>query len=280
MKLIAVLLTCHNRHEKTLICLKSLFESKLSKDFKLDVFLVDDESTDGTSEVVKQQFPKVNIIHGDGSLFWTGGMRLAWKTATETGDYDFYLWLNDDVILDNNALIELLECSLEAKLKDHFPAIITGSCHNSTDSEEFSYGGRTKQGPVVPNGKIQLCRYINGNVVLIPSEIFKKIGNLSPDYTHAMGDFDYGLRAIKAGFKCYVSKSYIATCQLNERMPDWYNPSIKLKKRWQSLYSPSGLNFKEYLLFRKKFWGFKWVIFAAKAYLKTLFPKLYGKFSN
>ena len=45
MNKIAAILTCHNRKEKTLACLHSLF-SIIST---IDVFLVDDGSTDGTS---------------------------------------------------------------------------------------------------------------------------------------------------------------------------------------------------------------------------------------
>lgn len=81
---VAVLLTCHNRKEKTLRCLKHLFaQESNAKKYFIEVFLVDDSSTDGTSEGVKDLFPNVNIIKGDGNLFWSRGMQLAWKIAIE-----------------------------------------------------------------------------------------------------------------------------------------------------------------------------------------------------
>ena len=83
MNRIAVLLTCHNRSEKTTACLHSLFQCYLPSDFVLDVFLVDDGSTDGTAELVTEKFPKVIIIHGDGNLFWNRGMHLAWSYASK-----------------------------------------------------------------------------------------------------------------------------------------------------------------------------------------------------
>ena len=55
---IAALITCHNRCEKTKRCLTSL----LSVLPHIDVYLVDDGSTDGTSEMVKTLFPRVNVI--------------------------------------------------------------------------------------------------------------------------------------------------------------------------------------------------------------------------
>ena len=48
MKRIAVLITCFNRIDKTINCLDSLYNSKSIDDYLIDVYLVDDGSTDGT----------------------------------------------------------------------------------------------------------------------------------------------------------------------------------------------------------------------------------------
>ncbi|MCL5129862.1 glycosyltransferase [Algibacter sp. L4_22] len=280
IKEIAILLTCHNRKDKTIECLEVLYLNKIPEGYSFTVFLVNDGSTDGTKEAVKEKFPKVNIIKGNGNLFWNQGMRLAWKTASNTKKYDFYLWLNDDTILEKNAVKSLFECYTEVLLEDEKPAIITGACKCSTKSNTFSYGGRTEEGAVIPNGKLQKCTYINGNFVLIPDFIYKQLGNLSSDYTHGMGDFDYGLRAIKEGFNCYTTKGFIAVCAPNEGIQGWCNPKNSLKKRWNLLHSPLGLNIKEYNTFRRKFWGTKWLLFALKAYVKAISPTTYNKISN
>ena len=80
---IAVLLACHNRKDKTISCLNSLFNANLFLNYSLEVYLVDDCSTDGTSEAVTNFFPNVNIIRGNGNLYWNQGMRLAWKTSVK-----------------------------------------------------------------------------------------------------------------------------------------------------------------------------------------------------
>lgn len=54
---IAVIITCHNRKEKTLHCLTNLFEAKKAyghNEVRLAVFLTDDGCTDGTAEAVDQ----------------------------------------------------------------------------------------------------------------------------------------------------------------------------------------------------------------------------------
>jgi GT2 family glycosyltransferase len=272
---LAILITSHNRKEKTLACLNTLFNCSFPEDYFFDVYLVDDGSTDGTEEAVITIFPQVNVIQGNGNLYWNKGMRLAWQAAFQVAEYDFYLWLNDDVTLDKDALIELLNCYQEALNRDNTQALIVGSCRSGLHAL-YSYGGRNDYGPIIPDGKIQLCKYINGNVVLVPKIIFDKIGNLSPEYTHAMGDNDYGLRVIKQGFNCYTTRKYIATCPING-ISDWCNPATPLKKRLQLLHSPKGLNINEYIIFRKKFWGWEWIIYAVKVYMKVLFPRLYRK---
>ena len=277
---IAVLLTCHNRRAKTLECLNALFDSEIPENFNLDIFLVDDGSTDGTSEAIGTCFPNVNLVQGSGDLFWNQGMRLAWNTAIKVRDFDFYLWLNDDTIIDREGLLKLFEDYFQAKKKEDKEILITAACRKSSNLDEYSYGGRNDNGSVIPNEKLQKCRYINGNLVLIPRVIYKQIGILSNDYTHALGDNDYGLRAIKNGFSCYTTKKFLATCPPNPGIPGWCNPKKSLGERWKLLHSPRGLNIKEYNQYRKKFWGTSWLKFALKAYLKTIIPKTYGKISR
>ena len=85
MRKIAALYTCHNRKDKTLSSLGSLQKAyqQSNQKFKLEIYLTDDGSTDGTSVEVKRQFPKVNLLYGDGNLFWAKGMRKSWKKALE-----------------------------------------------------------------------------------------------------------------------------------------------------------------------------------------------------
>lgn len=92
---IAVLLTCFNRKEKTVACLRSLYETYQDSQSSVDVevFLTDDGSSDGTSEAVSSLTPffPLTLLKGDGSLFWRGGMNNSWRTAIKKGGFDGYL---------------------------------------------------------------------------------------------------------------------------------------------------------------------------------------------
>jgi len=105
---IAVLLTSYNRVEKTIRCLETFFQQTVPEGLVLDVILVDDNSTDNTGAKVKALFPNVKVLFGSGSLFWVGGMRMAWAEALKT-NYDGYLLLNDDVKLNPGTLVTLIQ---------------------------------------------------------------------------------------------------------------------------------------------------------------------------
>lgn len=216
---LAVLMTCHNRKTKTLDCLNHLFNQKINHDLFIDVYLVDDGSTDGTSEAVRQTYPEVHLLQGTGHLFWNQGMRLAFATAMEN-DYDFYLWLNDDTNLYPTALEVLFQTYYQQCSSDNSnDRIIVGSvCDPKTG--EHSYGGyvrkslwhpvRLKQ--VLVDGSIQECHTMNGNCVLIPRLIAQDVGNLAAEFNHMFGDIDYGFRAKKKGHRIWAAPDYIGTC--------------------------------------------------------------------
>ena len=107
---IAVCMAAHNRRDRTLACLASLFAADMPAGGRLNVFLLDDGSTDGTGEAVAEAYPQVTLLRGDGACYWAGGMRRAYGAALD-GPYTHFVWLNDDVELAPDALTGLLRQS-------------------------------------------------------------------------------------------------------------------------------------------------------------------------
>ena len=273
----AVLLTCHNRKDKTLLCLDAFFKADKPLNYSFDIFLVDDGSSDGTANEVSNNFPSVKIIKGDGNLFWNKGMRLAWHTASSKYNYDYYIWLNDDSFLLNNAVKHLFECYHQFLSKNNKEVVVVGACAENDSTLKFSYGLRNQRKELIPNGVLQTGNTMNGNFVLVPNNIFKVVGNLSENFTHAMGDYDYGLRALELGFQIITTKNYIAICESNKNLPDWCNPKINFFTRWRNFHSPLGLNIKEYKIFRKRFNEYNYCLSIIKVYFRCFFPSLTNK---
>lgn len=239
---ISVLLTCHNRKEKTIECLRKLYSQSLQDNF-IETFLVDDGCTDGTADSIRQMFPQVNIIQGDGTLFWNRGMCLAWEEARKHGNHDAVLWLNDDTLLYHDAVQTLVN------LSEQYPDTIIVASIKSTKSEKITYGGFWKGKLIEPDGTLQLSDKINGNCVLVPVSVSDKIGYLDPYYRHSKGDSDYAIRANLAGIKNIVAP-VLGTCDRNPPGPIWNKGNII--QRFKKLYSPLGKNpFEIYHIKRK-----------------------------
>ena len=231
MKTIAVLITCFNRAQITLKCLHALFSQNGIDDvFTLEVFLVDDNSTDGTSFFVQSEFPSVRIIYGPGNLYWNRGMILAWDTACKLFDFDYYLWLNDDTYL--------FPTSLELLLKYNNSVYITCGITQSSFYMKPSYGGYKNGKIIYPTGESQLADYCNGNCLLVPKYVYQKIGNLDPFFHHALGDFDYTLRASKNGIRLTVTPNYVGYCELHSDVPEWQSTKYRFYQRFNYLYKP------------------------------------------
>ncbi len=230
---IAVLLTVHNRKDTTLACLKRLFLNQCEGS-EMNVYLVDDGSTDGTSEAVEKQYPNVRIIKGNGNLFWCRGMVEAWKNAAKDAP-DFYLWLNDDTMLYDSAVGVVM--SSYSKVDSN--SIIAGAIVSS-DGETVSYGGKVDNILVEPNGTLQELDKINGNFVLVPKQVYQQIGMLDSHFHHAYGDWEYGIRLKKNGGKLYLTPSFVGVCNRHDKLPKCYDCEFGLIQRFKHLYSPVG----------------------------------------
>lgn len=279
MNKIAVLITCHNRRTKTLDCLNTLFKQKgINSKYVLDVFLVDDGSTDGTAYTVNNDFPEVHVIKGSGNLYWNRGMHLAWSEAVKSNKhFDYFLWLNDDVVLYSDALIHLMECAKKTNSK----ALICGILESHESSSVISYGGGNLKNkiyiPNLPNNEFNSCEIINGNCVLISKNIFDQLGNIDPVFPHSLGDHDYALRAKKQGITTYTTQQFIGSCPKNDSLPKWCLVSVPFKQRIKSLYSPLGNSHPYYyFIFEARHYGLIMALkHFASIHLRLLLPQLW-----
>lgn len=239
---IAVLMTCFNRRDLTVACLERLAREPLFDPSGL--FLVDDGSSDGTGDAVRALLPAANVIRGDGSLFWNGGMRLAWDSARASGrPFDFYLWLNDDVVLEEGTLAMLVEDADACVRRGE--AVIVSAAVREPGAQTITYGAQVRPDPsgkplrmmlLAPEGRPIPADTVSGNVVLVSAAAEARLGNLIPDFEHIYGDLDYGLRAGKAGVPMFLASRVGGTCAANSVSGSSHDETLglaaRLKKRW------------------------------------------------
>lgn len=280
---IAALSCSHNRLKKTTEFLKSLINQTIPNDYSLDIYLLDDNSSDGTASYVESNFPSVEVINGSGSLFWAGGMRTLWSYALQKDSYDFFLLLNDDVVLFDGALSRLLSAR---HLSNHPENILLGSVQDP-ERRSISYGGFKMGGKIEPNYIIQEpdtvnlkpCDIGNANIMLVDKATVNKIGILSSIYTHGIADFDYTLTAVENGLKVWIAPGYYGCCE-NDHGIKWLPHGSSLKARLEYLYSPKGLAYKEHLFYLRKHFPLSVPTGFIKLWIKTLFPIVYDNFKK
>lgn len=271
-KSMAVLLTVHNRQAKTIKCLEHLFTQKQPDSLRMDVYLVDDGCTDGTRQAVEKLFPVVNIIQGNGELYWNRGMWTAWDVASKKKKYDYFLWLNDDTYLLENAVVELLILCESYKDK-----IIVVGASKSSKSDKLTYGGRISNDILKCDGRPCEVKGFDGNIVLVPQQVYMTLGNLDYYYRHGKGDSDYALRARKAGIKMYQCGYVLGICDEHERIDTWCNPDVPFPKRWRAMLEPTGMRPHEWFHYEKKM-SIKMATFHfVTILLRCMFPKLWIK---
>ena len=273
---IAILLTVFNRKQKTIKCLENIYKQSSYSNYKIDIFLTDDGSTDGTSDFIKSKYPDVIIIKGN-NLYWNRGMWTSWNAAITKKLYDFYLWLNDDTFTYPYMLDRLIYVSNLCNDK----AIIVGPTIDNSGLGIHTYGGRKNKNLVPLNGELQDCDSFNGNIVLIPSYVYNIVGMNDPVFHHSLGDLDYGMRARKAGIKILQLGEAVGECDRHNRIMKWCDPEIKLIDRMKFLFQPTGYPPKEVFLFNKRHYGvFKAIIMLLTTFIRCIFPSIWIKLNK
>lgn len=239
----------------------------------MGLWLVDDGCADGTSSVVCALWPTVHLLKGDGNLFWCGGMRLAWKRAASE-EPQFLLLLNDDVELEHLALSVLSGVWESEAAKGRPDTIVVGSCRDP-ETGAHTYGGQARAGRhpgrlrLVPPADLPVaCHTFHGNLVLIPREVYERVGELSP-FRHALADTDYGYRAAKAGCRLLVAPGFLARCARSVAPDAWRNSALPRRERLRRLLGPKGLPPADWALFLRRHAGPEWPLYWCWTYLRA-----------
>lgn len=211
-----VLTTVHNSisHTKKLVnCLKK----QTYKNMK--IVIVDDGSTDDTRKYLRG-FKDIDVVCGDGNLWWTGGLnRGVEKILPLAKGEDYILTINNDCVFNKNFVKQLVGASKENDRS------ITGSLEIDVKNKNKIISGLIKvdwQTGIFSNAlknKKTLKKYFyDANTLqtkgtLIPIEVFNKVGLFDEKhFPHYASDYEFFIRAKKAGFNLLVSSQAKVYC--------------------------------------------------------------------
>lgn len=267
---VSILITCYNRRDTTLACLGAL-EKAAADSVDLKLFIVDDNSTDGTSEAIAELYSEAKLIKGTGNLYWNRGMRRAWSEALSTPT-DYYLWLNDDLALLPGSLRALVEYGKRTE-----KLIVVGRTLDPSTGKT-TYGGYIRREGLSrlrfrrANEDEIVCDTMNGNCVLFPSSVVEDVGINNPHLSHSLGDMDYGLRAVRAGYTLMQMPEPVGYQVFNHKFMDSLT-RLTFSNAKFLLTHPKGVPATEWFAYCRSNGGPLWPINFGLRYVKMLFGK-------
>jgi GT2 family glycosyltransferase len=205
-KAIYILLPVHNRKAVTATFVDSL-KAQTFRDYHL--VLIDDGSTDGTAEMVKEAIPSATVLRGTGGWWWAGSLQrgLEWLKQEQLPDDAVVLFINDDVQFDPEYL------DRAAKVMNEKRGVLVSS--NTLDPNT---------GVISESGVTADLRRLTFKVSDSPESInclptrglfahwgdVRRIGGFHPRLLpHYLSDYEYTIRAHKLGLRCESSSALL-----------------------------------------------------------------------
>ncbi len=199
-----ILTAVHNYLEDT----KKLLKSISSQTFRnFDIFLVDDGSSDGTNAFIHKNYPSVNIIKGDGNLWWSASLNLGLRKILKKAGKDDLVWIiNNDCYFHKYVLQNLLSYQKRIGYENN----ITGSVIMDSKTKKISDDGVSIDWKQM-NFKSGGTDALSTKGTLYPIQIFRKIGLFdAKHFPHYFSDYEFSIRAKRFGFGLNVCrKSHI-----------------------------------------------------------------------
>ena len=205
-------------------CLASVYGSQRrladGSELELDVWVVDNDSVDGSVDMVRQEFPDVHVVANIENLGFAKANNKA--LASCTGDY--MLLLNPDTIVETDTLVRCTDF-----MQSHYDC--GGLCVKMVDGEgrylkESKRGFPTPEASFykisglihlfshnrriaayymghLPDDEVNEIEIMPGAFLMFSREVYEKIGGLDESYFMYGEDIDFSWRIRLAGWKNY-----------------------------------------------------------------------------
>ena len=209
----------------------------------LDIISVVDGSTDGTIEMLARDFSHVHIINGNGNWWYTKSINEGFKYADRL-HADLILTLNDDIILGVDYLQKIISAYREKEADSIIGSIsfthdLPHRITNSGVRKRNKFWDRTETyvpflASVNPSelSGIHRTPVLPGRGMLIPWNVARHLNFFDENFAQYQSDFDFTLRAVKAGFPVYISWDAQVFSMLNKTNAG----SSFLKASWKTYF--------------------------------------------
>jgi GT2 family glycosyltransferase len=215
---LSIVISCYNTRNLVSDCLRSIYQNPAAEPY--EIILVDDASSDGTSEMVRLTFPEVRLFRSEINRHYAHSNN--WALDQARGRY--VLLLNNDTLVLPRALDDMI-----AFLREHPDAGAVGcKLLNEDGTIQWSvkslpnpaaaiFGARSILAKWFPSNRFSrhhllhigrdmtqpfVAGLVSGAASMMPLAVMKEVGPLDVRFFYHV-DADYCKRIADAGYKCY-----------------------------------------------------------------------------
>lgn len=242
--LVTVVILCCNRKKELRVTLDKIIHDLDYPADRLEIIICDNASTDGTSAMLKSEYPLLTHIRMPQNV----GIS-AWNRGLEAGRGDWFLLLDDDGHIEGGTLKKAI-AFLDGK-KD--VGILSFNVLDPVTRYSYSFN--------FPYGVFSFW----GCAVLLSKKLVGRVGGFDANIFLYSHEPEYVIRAAKAGFRHEVGKGLIAFHRKDPRKQGEYSKLKEFHENFSRHYTylkhlHSGLYYR--YLFKASLWCFRktWLI--------------------
>ena len=187
-------------------CLISLRNST----YPLNVIVIDNLSTDGTYNYIKQNFPEIELINAEANLGFGKANNIGLKIAIEQ-KADYVFLLNQDAWIETNTIEKLVIIAEENKDYGIISPMHYDGSNQKFDHKFIEYIQQTECPDLLQDlwynrlKTIYSTTFVNAAAWLIPIACVQLVGGFDPMFPHYGEDVDYVQRVHYNKFKVGIS---------------------------------------------------------------------------
>jgi GT2 family glycosyltransferase len=207
----SIIVVTWNQRELTLDCLNSLAALNYPAE-RLGIIVVDNGSSDGTTQAIRERFPQVTVLENAENLGFTGGNNVGICHALESGA-EYIMLLNNDTVVASDMLQHLISVAET----DPGIGIVTPTIYYYDEPTRIWCAGAgidwrrvitwRLRAEEIDDGTprpVQEVDFASGCAICVRRSVVERIGLLDPRFFIYFEETEWCMRISQAGYRCVL----------------------------------------------------------------------------
>ena len=194
-----------NNFEDSRNCIHALQRSEYPA---LRIIVIDNHSSDGSFEKLREAFPDLTLIRNEENLGFSRGCNVGIRAALSSADCRYVLLVNNDCVLPPGSI----PSAVQAAQGDASIGVVTGKIVDELGRIWHAGGAisllrgqsRTRGFRQKDVGQFDTpcdTGWASGAMMLIRRQVLERVGALPEEYFFGVEEWDYSLAVLKAGYR-------------------------------------------------------------------------------